>query len=257
MNMLEYDPTPVITLDLDWAPDFCIDYCAQVLIDQQVKATWFLTHLSPAVERLRNHPKLFELGWHPNFMPGSTHGSTMNEVFDHMKTLVPEARCMRTHNLVQSTSMMRMASVEYGVETDVSLCLLGTNFLMPHRIHYLKGHPGILRIPYYWEDDLIAMTDTPDWQARSFHTPGLRIYDFHPIHVWLNMSDLSQHRQMKDRYPMGCQSPEQSTPFINPGEGTGTFFKALVDIASQSRSSTISEISDRYVAAESPAGGVS
>ncbi len=65
-----------ITLDVDWAPDFMIDAAAQALVDREVKATWFVTHASPAVERLREHPDLFELGIHPNFLAGSSHGAT-------------------------------------------------------------------------------------------------------------------------------------------------------------------------------------
>src|SRR5260370_36233031 len=62
----------VLTLDIDWAPDFVIDHVAQRLIEHQVCATWFVTHASPAVDRLRRRPDLFELGIHPNFFPGST-----------------------------------------------------------------------------------------------------------------------------------------------------------------------------------------
>ena len=46
----------VITLDIDWAPDYAIDFAAGLLIEAQVRATWFVTHDSPAVERLRQHP---------------------------------------------------------------------------------------------------------------------------------------------------------------------------------------------------------
>ena len=64
----------VLTLDTDWAPDFVIDFVAKQLVAYQVRATWFVTHASPAVERLSQHSDLFELGIHPNFLPGSTHG---------------------------------------------------------------------------------------------------------------------------------------------------------------------------------------
>jgi hypothetical protein len=64
----------LLTLDIDWAPDAAIDFVAEILVSRGVKATWFVTHDSPGVRRLRARPDLFELGIHPNFLPGSSHG---------------------------------------------------------------------------------------------------------------------------------------------------------------------------------------
>jgi peptidoglycan/xylan/chitin deacetylase (PgdA/CDA1 family) len=66
-----------VTLDVDWASDAMIDQTARILLEHEVPATWFITHASAAVDRLRDHPELFELGIHPNFLPGSTHGECM------------------------------------------------------------------------------------------------------------------------------------------------------------------------------------
>ena len=80
-----------ITLDVDWAPDHAIDAVAGHLIERDVRATWFVTHASPAIDRLRDRPDLFELGIHPNFAPGSTQGETPDAVLDHCMAIVPEA----------------------------------------------------------------------------------------------------------------------------------------------------------------------
>ena len=61
-----------LTFDIDWAPDWAIDLTAGILREREVRATWFVTHESPAVDRLREDSELFELGIHPNFLPGST-----------------------------------------------------------------------------------------------------------------------------------------------------------------------------------------
>ncbi len=42
----------VLTVDVDWAPDFTIDFVAEQLIAHKVQATWFVTHWSPAIARL-------------------------------------------------------------------------------------------------------------------------------------------------------------------------------------------------------------
>ena len=80
---------PLITLDIDWAPEVVIDWMAQVLIDANVRATWFVTHESQAVNRLRRRSDLFESGIHPNFMAGSSHGATPIAVLRHCLDLVP------------------------------------------------------------------------------------------------------------------------------------------------------------------------
>ena len=47
-----------LTLDVDWAPDFMIDFAAEILVEHGVRATWFVTHDSPALTRLRAQPIL-------------------------------------------------------------------------------------------------------------------------------------------------------------------------------------------------------
>src|ERR1035441_3475149 len=80
-----------ISMDVDWAPDFAIDFVAERLIASRVRATWFVTHRSPAIERLRQHRDLFELGIHPNFLPGSSHGDSPAAVLQHCMGLVQDA----------------------------------------------------------------------------------------------------------------------------------------------------------------------
>ena len=51
----------LITIDIDWAPDSAISETAHYLIENEVKATWFITHASPEIEKLKEYPHLFEL----------------------------------------------------------------------------------------------------------------------------------------------------------------------------------------------------
>jgi hypothetical protein len=37
----------LITLDIDWASDSAISQTINYLIDNEAKATWFITHTSP------------------------------------------------------------------------------------------------------------------------------------------------------------------------------------------------------------------
>ncbi len=94
-----------ITLDIDWAPDWAIDYVASILIEEQVKATWFVRHDSPVIQRLKSEP-LFELGLHPNFAEGSTQGPNPTTIMQTLTTILPEARLIRMHGLYQSSSLL-------------------------------------------------------------------------------------------------------------------------------------------------------
>lgn len=55
--MTDLKDTALLTLDIDWAPDFIIDEVVSILVKNNVKATWFITHNSPAIDRLRLFPE--------------------------------------------------------------------------------------------------------------------------------------------------------------------------------------------------------
>ena len=64
--------TPVyLTIDVDWVPDFMIAALADCLVRRGMKATWFITHDSPAIRDVLGE-SLFEVGIHPNIAPNST-----------------------------------------------------------------------------------------------------------------------------------------------------------------------------------------
>jgi hypothetical protein len=191
--------TPIITFDIDWAPDFVIDAVAELLIATSIKSTWFVTHLSPAVLRLRKRPNLFELGIHPNFSVGSSHGAEPTAVIHRCLEFVPEARVVRTHGLVQSSNLLDQIFAEAPrLQTDVSLLLPRARCAEPHSFPF--GGRLVTRMPYVWEDDLEMIRDDPWWRLKdcaAMH--GLMIFDFHPIHVYMNAPRLAAYNALKGR----------------------------------------------------------
>ncbi len=201
MDRRHTGPTNVaITLDVDWAPDFVIDQAAEALVAAGVRATWFITHDSPAVQRLREHAGLFELGWHPNFFPGSTHGATEPEVLAHCERLVPVARVVRMHGLLQSTRLLELLRRTTSVRIDVSMLLRGHAHLAVHELPLAAG--SMLRVPFWWEDDVEMCAADPRWSlGRSLADgmPGLRVLNFHPIHIALDAESLAPYERLKAR----------------------------------------------------------
>lgn len=217
-----------LTFDIDWAPDFVIDYVADVLVENRVKATWFVTHQSEAVERLREQTELFELGIHPNALPGSTHGKTEDEVLKHILEIVPQAVSMRTHGLYQSSYWLWKASREYGVQIDVSLFLPRTAGLTPHKLSW--NGSSIWRVPYFWEDDTEMFEDEPIWSVSDarLNLHGLKVFDFHPIHIALNTNRFEHYTHLKSIRSLSTWNEEFVKSHAYQGMGPQTMFLELV-----------------------------
>jgi hypothetical protein len=219
----------LITLDVDWAPDFAIDFAADLLLAQEIKATWLVTHASPAIERLAARPDLFELGIHPNFSPGSTHGDTPQAVLEHCLGLVPDARSMRAHSLLASSPLLNLVASETPLVAELSVFLPGAPGLRP--VPYTHDGRTIYRIPFYWEDDYEYGLARPSWDARTHleAAPGLKIFNLHPLHVYLNSCDDRAYTELKKRSSsLADLSEEAAGPLVHDGPGTRTLFSALV-----------------------------
>lgn len=216
-----------ITLDIDWAPDFVIDHVAGRLIAAKTPATWFVTHASPAIERLRERADLFELGIHPNFLPGSTQGATPREVLRACLAMVPGATSMRTHGLVQSTPLLELIMAETPVRVDASVFLPHMPMVQP--VEYWWQRRMLLRVPYIWEDDFEIERPAPNWTVeKMLAAPGVRVFDFHPIHVYLNSADLGAYTELKRRSPrIADAAPGQVDDLVRGAAGAGTAFDAL------------------------------
>lgn len=220
-----------ITIDVDWAPDFAIDWAAERLVANSVPATWFVTHESEAIDRLRRRPDLFELGIHPNFSPGSTHGAGSSEVLRHCLAIVPDARIVRTHQLVQSTPLLTEIIGTTPIIADCSLYLPHATAAEPTVMWYEKR--PLVRIPYIWEDDFEVERPRPIWRLRGMVEPRLRIFAFHPIHLFLNSTSMDAYRRLKAQASVVSDIPiRQVLDLVNEGQGPRSMFDDLVSLIS-------------------------
>ncbi len=238
----------VVTLDVDWAPDFVIDFVAELLLARRVRATWFLTHQSPATLRLSQYRDEFELGLHPNFLPGSSHGDSPEEVLRYCMAIAPDAASVRMHGLVQSSPLLELILAQTPLKTDVSLFLPHAPHLQP--VEYVWQGRSLLRIPFVWEDDDEMERMAPCWHLAPLLTlgEGLKVVNFHPIHVFLNSSNMQPYKALKRRVPqLADATPGDVAGYVQDGEGGGTFFAEVIDYLSQrGKSSTITDIHERW-----------
>jgi hypothetical protein len=218
-----------LTIDIDWAHDEVLADTIDFLDRYNVHATWFVTHDTPLLERLRANPK-YELGIHPNFnwlLSGDRrNGANAAEVIDRLMQIVPEARCVRSHSMTQSTVLLQ-AFANVGLTHDAN------HFVPVSSGVSLKPWilwNGMVRAPYCWEDDVFCIyhqrgVAVPD-VAASAHLSGLRVFDFHPIHVFLNTENLDRYERTRTLH----KDPEELIKHRFEGYGTRSRLLQLLEL---------------------------
>lgn len=242
----------IICFDVDWAPDFVIDEVASLLRSFSVKSTWFTTHQSLSLEKLGKHKDLVEIGLHPNFLPGSTQGSTPEEIISNLQNMVPGAVSMRTHSLVWSARLLQILLADSNLKADCSIFLPLMPGIWPFE-HWLDGR-CILRIPTFWSDDYQWQTPKPCWDLEPLvQIEGLKVICFHPIHVYLNSADENAYLNLKNNIDdLTKLNSNKAKRYIQEGKGTKTFFLDLLCyISKQEESFCIRDIYHSWQGCES------
>jgi len=239
-----------ISIDVDWAPDFAIEELAMMLEDSKFPATWFVTHMSSAIESLAKQGVQVELGVHPNFFSGSSHGETHEEVIDHCMALVPNATSFRTHGVFQSTNLFSMIVGRYpNLCVDSSIYLPLQRDIQPVDMYFFEHDNRLVRFPYYWEDDLVAIRPDNRWD-RVPATNGIRIFDFHPVHVALNSDSVSSYQALKKHLgsrPLAQARRDDFKHFINRGKGVRNFLRKVLTEIETSEFTTLSTMGRTYL----------
>jgi hypothetical protein len=236
----------VLTLDIDWAPDWMIEDVARRLHVAQVKATWFATHPSEIISRLSRDP-LFEIGAHPNFLPGSTQGDTPHEVLATMRKWLPAARAVRTHSLFQSEPLLQDVVGRFGFEIDCSIHLPQAEHVTPHAIRLAEDGPELIRIPHIFQDNMYMIAGL-DWRfpAPWLAGNGLKVLVFHPIHIIANSRRLLDYEALKRSKPL-AELKRSDFPPAGGDDGIGHFFDDLLGLLASRDTRTISGIADAWV----------
>ena len=207
----------VLTSDLDWASEDCVAVFLEIAERFAIKPTIFVTHKSPATRCAAAAGKV-ELGIHPNFLPGSDHGADAGSVIDTVLALVPQAMAVRAHRYLGSPVISALLA-ERGLTIDSNVC---RHLIAGIEHEFLPA--GVIRLPVFFEDD-IHWTQGGDWRfetcRQSFLSPGLKILNFHPFLVALNVPDGAFYRRHK-RY-IRTLTCEQAAHLGHRGPGARSF----------------------------------
>lgn len=213
----------IITMDTDWAPDFVVQSVLQALALKRLNATVFCTD-SMNIDFFEN----IEYGIHPNFMGDSTQGHSEDEILQHLLNLYPEAKGIRTHRLYYHSGL-NTKFLDHGLKYDSSIFL-------PFHPHIQSVKTGIIRFPYFWSDNIHICENMrfDILKIPNFDSPGLKIFDFHPIHIYLNTNDMNYYRRILSEIGSLRECSEKKLKkYINPGHGTGTFFDLLCNFSTE------------------------
>lgn len=181
-----------LTFDIDWASDDVLNYTIDIVEQYGTAATWFVTHDTPVLERLRRNPA-FELGIHPNFnflLNGDPRkGATAGEVIDRMLDFVPEAKSVRSHSMTQNSNILELF-VEKSLTHD-------SNHFIPEQTGMVlkpwNVWNDLIKVPYFWEDDVVCIYEQNTPLKDLVKRNGVKVFDFHPIHVFLNTEKLDRY----------------------------------------------------------------
>ncbi len=196
-----------INIDIDWAPDAVTEFALDILDEFSAPATLFCTHEMNAATRGR------ELCIHPNF----NNDASVKETIDSLRALYPGARGARGHGSYFSYYIAGLYR-ENGLLYDCSY------YFPAGPVRPYKMFHGIMEIPYFFIDDLFFKEDGLSEPDLSDDPNGVKVFVFHPIHLFLNTETPQRYIKAKEFY----HQPDKLLEFRNEGSGAQSFLRKLL-----------------------------
>lgn len=186
-----------ITFDIDWCNDEILSFVLDIVKKYKISSTFFVTHYTPLLEELRKYDYI-ELGIHPNFnflLQGDfKYGRNYKEVVEFFLNMVPEAVTVRSHSMTQNTYISDFwANKGIKYECNCFIPVYSDIILKP----FQRRDSKITIVPYFWEDDVFLISDDIRDIKKYISYPGLKVFDFHPIHIYLNTDSMYRYNQAK------------------------------------------------------------
>ena len=218
-----------ITFDMDWACDDVLEVFYSYICEWGIKATINVTHETHMLDVFRKDEKI-ELGIHPNFnnlLNGSVvSGINASDVIAKIKGIVPDAVTMRAHSLVKSTPLTSLLA-ENGIKYELN------SYVIPQRGMVLQPYmfEKVWQIPFIFEDDLYMQAHMQikpeEYLSQEFDVS--RVFNFHPIHLFLNCEKLERYHLAKIYY----HDFGKLKQFVNKGNENGmyNYFCSLIECA--------------------------
>jgi len=228
--------TVCLTLDLDWAPDHVLEDTRQLLQRVGLPATIFATHQSPGVTALLALPGC-ETGVHPNFAGDPDKDALLTRLL----TAFPTAVGVRSHELYFDSRLLPLFQHK-GVRYFSNDLMFLHSSLQPY-----YDWSGLVRLPIFWEDDVhcLYFDGRFDGAALGLDRPGLKVLNFHPVHLYLNTREFADYQAAKP----SLADPMAAGKLRREGPGIRTLFLDVVGRLRGAEMRTLGAISEEFRAA--------
>jgi len=222
-NELTFNSKIFLIFDVDWAHDEIIENTLEILQPLKVHSTWFLTH-ETSKNQILHESGIVKTGIHPNFneiLMGSSITSFREELDKSMK-LIESPKVVRSHSQTQSSRILDRYA-EIGITHD---CNHYIPFHSKIELKPWKIWNNLIKVPVSWEDDLDICRGKNIDLAALVKSSGLKVFSFHPIHVFLNSNNLDVYEKTR---PLHSQ-PKKLIDFVNKSYGVRNFLEELIDL---------------------------
>jgi hypothetical protein len=190
-------PAYALTADQDWAPAWASEQLLAAAARLEVPLHVFRTNPCPVLDDAFARGRITQ-GWHPNFLSGSDHGDTLEQVVAYCRSHFPGCRTARAHCFMEH-SMAWDALAAAGIVADSQVPTYFQESIAP-----LLHASGIWRLPVYLEDDIFFRYFPHDLDLHrvgsTLFGPGLKILNFHPTFFAANVPSLAYYGEIKSRW---------------------------------------------------------
>ena len=83
-------------------------------------------------------------------------------------------------------------------------------------------------VPYFWEDDVACIDPNVSEVSSLVRRHGIKVFDFHPIHVFLNTESLDRYERTRPLH----QNPKELIKHRFEGYGTRSRLIELLEMVS-------------------------
>lgn len=210
-----------VSFDTDWAHDEVILDTYNLISKYNVQSSWFITHNSEALNILKKDASV-ELGIHPNFnelLNNQENQKNQNKIISSLMEVVPNAKIVRSHSLLQSERLVDLFN-EYKL-SHIS------NFYIPYssliNIKPFKLWNESIITPHHWQDN-VELRMKENLKKKINFDIGLHIFNFHPIHIYLNTENINRYINIKNFY----HQPQKLIKYRYEGYGVRNFLEDLL-----------------------------
>ena len=185
-----------LTFDIEWAHDTIISDLMEIISLYSIPVTFYATHQTDVFDETIKSDEKIEIGIHPNFNPlfdNSGSKLDLRGICSNLKDIFPNATSFRSHSLVFGSPLqpiLRELSISH--DSSVMIPFQENNFSISPWVMWDR----LIRVPHFF-CDYVTASSSDEGFSSLYKRPGLKVFDFHPIHVFLNTENVGRYERTR------------------------------------------------------------